>query len=306
MFKFDIKQKIFDVGGVKIGGDAGQLPTVLIGSIFYDGDKFVKDPKKGLFDKKRATELLSMEEELSLKTGNPRIIDVVGSWPEAMIKYIDFIADTTDTPISLDCADTSVALASIKYAEEVGLTDRVLLNSISPMTEPTVISAMKEAKIKSAIVLTLNDRRPTVEGRLDILGGSGQDRNLLEIAEEAGVEKPLIDVTVLDVPDPGPASKAIYFVKKRYGLPAGCGAHNALGRWRDRGKIDRTTRMICNIALHVMPITMGANFMLYGPIKRAPEVYTACALTDAYVAYCMRQQYRVKPLTREHPLYKIF
>lgn len=300
MFKFDVEQRIFNIDGVKLGGQPGQLPTVLIGSIFYEGDNIVKDSKRGLFNKEEAKKMLMKEEEESLRTGNPRIVDVVGSWPESMINYLDFVADTVQSPISLDCVDSRVALAALKHVEEVGLTDRVILNSIHPRTKPEVISAIKESGVKSAIMLTLNERMPTVQGRLDVLKG------LIEISEEAGIENTLIDATVLDIPDPGPVSKAIYLVKKMFGLPPGCGAHNALGRWRDRRKIDRGTRDICNVAIHVMPITMGADFLLYGPINRAPEIYTACGLADAYVAYLMRQQYGLKPLTKEHPLFKIF
>jgi tetrahydromethanopterin S-methyltransferase subunit H len=306
MFKFDKEQQIFNVGGVKVGGQPGQLPTVLIGSIFYIGHKIVEDQKKGLFNREKAEELLVKEEEESRRTGNPRIVDVVGSWPDAMVKYIDFVANKTDTPLSLDCVDARVALAAIKYVDEVGLANRVLLNSINPLTDSEVISAVKEAGVKSAIMMTLNTRLPTVLGRLEVLEGKDKARGLLELAEEAGVENTLIDTTVLGIPDPGPVSKAIYLVKENYGLPAGCGAHNALGRWRERMKLDKTTRLICNVAIHVMPITMGADFMLYGPISRAPVIYSACAMADAYIAYNMRQEYRLSPLTREHPLFKIF
>lgn len=306
MFKFAKEQKIFNIGGVKIGGQPGQLPTVLMGSIFYMGQKLVEDQKKGLFDREKAEALLVTEEEESRRTGNPRIVDVVGSWPEAMVKYIDFVADTTKTPLSLDCADTRVALAALKHVDEVGLASRVLLNSINPLTEPAVTTAVKDAGVTSALLLTLNTRLPTVLGRLAVLEGHAQGRSLLALAEEAGVKNTLIDTTVLGIPDPGPVSKAIYLVKKQHGLPAGCGAHNALGRWRERRVLDKTTRLICNVAIHVMPITMGADFMLYGPISRAPVIYSACAMADAYVAYDMRQEYRITPLTREHPLFKIF
>ena len=54
MFKFVNEQKIFEIGGVKIGGDPGKLPTVMIGSIFYHGDKLVKDEKEGIFEKNKA------------------------------------------------------------------------------------------------------------------------------------------------------------------------------------------------------------------------------------------------------------
>jgi len=84
MFKFKAEQKIFEVYGVKVGGEPGQLPTVMIGSIFYHGDKLVKDEKKGIFDKDRAEELLKKEEELAHQTGNPRMVDIVAASTTAM------------------------------------------------------------------------------------------------------------------------------------------------------------------------------------------------------------------------------
>ena len=37
LFRFERKQEVFDIGGIKIGGQPGELPTVLVGSIFYEG-----------------------------------------------------------------------------------------------------------------------------------------------------------------------------------------------------------------------------------------------------------------------------
>ena len=46
MFKFDKKQEVFEVGGVKFGGQPGQYPTVLIGSMFYNRHNIVTDEDK--------------------------------------------------------------------------------------------------------------------------------------------------------------------------------------------------------------------------------------------------------------------
>ena len=50
MFKFEKEQKVFDIAGVIVGGQPGEYPTVLIGSIFYDRHKIVTDIMKGEFD----------------------------------------------------------------------------------------------------------------------------------------------------------------------------------------------------------------------------------------------------------------
>jgi tetrahydromethanopterin S-methyltransferase subunit H len=303
---FDKSQHIFEIGDIKVGGQPGQLPTVLIGSIFYTGHRIVHDPRKGLFDKNKAEELLEKEEELSLRTGNPRIIDVNGEYPEAMLRYIDFIAEATNSPFLIDSPNPKVGLAALKHVTEIGLVERAVYNSINPHTKPEELLAIREAGVKSAVLLTFNAKMPTVSGRLEVLTKCGGTKGLLETSRDAGVENPLIDVSVLDIPDPGPVSKAIYLVKEGFGLPSGAGLHNALGRWRRRRRLDETTCLIASAVIHAIPIALGADFLLYGPIINAPKVYTACALADAYTAYAMRQQYRIRPLTKNHPLFRIF
>ncbi|MGQ9542545.1 MAG: tetrahydromethanopterin S-methyltransferase subunit H [Candidatus Bathyarchaeia archaeon] len=306
MFKFDVEQKIFEISGVKVGGQPGQLPTVMIGSIFYLGDKVLHDDKEGRFDREGAERLLRLEAEVSEKTGNPRIVDVCGAWPGAIVKCIDFVSESIDGPFMIDGTTVEVRVAAAKHVGEVGLSERVIFNSITPEAKPEELEAIKDAKIKAAILLTFNSRNMTVAGRLSTLRDFQEKRGLLNLASEAGVEKMLVDTTVLDVPDPGPVAKACHLVKKEYGLPSGAGVHNAIDRWVGRKKQDQVTYMVNNAIAHVTPIIMGANFLLYGPLRRAPEIYPACALADAYVSYNMRQEYGIRPLTNTHPVFRIF
>ena len=219
VFKFGQEQKICDISNVKIGGQPGQLPTVMIGSIFYHKQKILKDEKTGRFDKKEAEELLKREEEISDKTGNPRIVDVVVSSPQALGKLIDFVAKTIEGPFTIDGVTDEVRINGAKYVGEVGLSERVVYNSITPSTKEAETSAVKEAKIKSAILLALNTRKPTISGRLQVID------ELIPVAKNAGIENMLVDTTILDIPDPGPVSKVVYLVKEKYGLPAGAGTH---------------------------------------------------------------------------------
>ena len=178
MFIFKAKQSVFEIAGVKIGGQPGQLPTVMVGSIFYHGDKKVTNEKTGVFDKRQAEKILKNEEELSIKTGNPRIVDVCASWPEAIPKYIDFVANSITGPFSIDGTTAEVRIAGLKYVTETGLADRVVYNSISPHTKDEEITVIKEAKISTAILLALNTTNPTISGRLDVIGDLIKKRNL--------------------------------------------------------------------------------------------------------------------------------
>ncbi len=67
MFRFEKEQKVYDIGGVKIGGQPGEYPMVLVGSIFYEKHRIMTDPDKGDFDKPKADALIKKMEELSEK-----------------------------------------------------------------------------------------------------------------------------------------------------------------------------------------------------------------------------------------------
>jgi len=300
MFLFNTHQEIFEIDGLKIGGQPGQLPTVMIGSIFYHKDKIVVDPKTGAFDKCRAEEILNAEQEISSKTGNPRIVDVCASWPEAFPVQIEFVADKIKGPFTIDGTTAEVRMAGAKYVREAGLSERAVYNSLTPDVREEEIVAIRDAKIKSALLLALNTTNPTIKGRLEVI------ERLIEKAKAAGIVNMLIDTTVLDLPDPGPAGKTVYLVKEKYGLPCGCGAHNAVDMWHKRRKLDPDAYLSSSVVANVLPIIMGANFMLYGPIGSASRMYTPVAVADAYVAYTMMQEFGSRPLTTSHPIFRIF
>jgi tetrahydromethanopterin S-methyltransferase subunit H len=300
MFRFEKKQEIFEIGGVRIGGQPGELPTVMIGSIFYHGQKIVRNEVTGDFDREAATRVLEKEQVLSARTGNSRIVDICASWPQAFEKLIDFVAGTIDGPFTLDGATAGVRMAGAKYVGETGLSERAIYNSISLDTKNDELNAIKDARIKSALLLTMNTNMPTISGRLQTVP------ELLSKAHEAGVENTLVDTTTLDIPDPGPVGKAAYLVKEMYGLPAGAGTHNAINIWNRKRRLEESQYSLASSVANVLPIAMGANFTLYGPIEVAPEAYFSCALVDAYVAYSMKQEFGSRPLTKEHPLFKIF
>jgi tetrahydromethanopterin S-methyltransferase subunit H len=64
MFRFDKEQIVLDVAGLKVGGQPGEYPTVLAGTIFYGGHKIIEDEKAGVFDKEKAEGLIKIQEEI--------------------------------------------------------------------------------------------------------------------------------------------------------------------------------------------------------------------------------------------------
>jgi tetrahydromethanopterin S-methyltransferase subunit H len=305
VFKFKTPQKIYEIGGKRIGGQPGELPATLIGSIFYQGHKIVEDPKKGVFDRGRAEELIVKQDELSDLTGNPCMLDVVCTSIEAARSYIDFVSEATEAPILLD-AYPKVRLEALEYVTEIGLTDRIVYNSIYSPTEAEV-DAIRDSGIEAAILLAYNVKDRTTEGVLSLLRGTDEKLGLLEVSERAGITKPLVDTTIFTyIPSIGMGARACFRVKEELGLPAGGAPGNATAIWKQPEDWGSDVAKINYVAPQVVPLVLGANFLLYGVIEAAPWVFPACAAVDAMIASTAQIEHGIETLTDEHPLYKLF
>ena len=118
MFKFDKEQEVFDFGGVKMGGQPGEYPTVLAGTIFYGGHNIINDELTGDFDKARAEQLVNDMASISDVTGNPYIVQVFGQTVEALPKYIEYIGEICDAPFLIDSTSGEARVAGAQYADE--------------------------------------------------------------------------------------------------------------------------------------------------------------------------------------------
>ncbi len=296
--RLEAEQKVFEIAGVKVGGIPGRDPTVLIGTIFYKKQRIVEDERRGVFDEEKAEELIKLQEEYSDRTGNPSMLDVEGATSEALRRYLEFAADVTDEPLLLGGPTPEVRIEALKWAGEVGLTNRIVYNSLLPGCGREELETIRDAGVKCAILLAYNVSSLTSAGRLKAL------QELLKAVEGYGIEKPLLDTFVMDIPSLGAALQAIPEAKSRWGLPSGCGPHNAIGLWRGlKRKMGVKARRPAVAAVNAVAAALGADFLLYGPIEEAPYVYPAVAMVDAAYAFpAMRGGLK---LSREHPLFKI-
>lgn len=285
MFRFKTEQKTFEIGGVRVGGQPGALPTVLIGSIFYDRHKIVTDERKGVFDKDAAETLIRRQDELGDKTGNPALLDIVGSTPEAIRKYIDFVAGMTEKPFLIDSPGADVKIAAIEYAKEAGLEKRIIYNSVSMETKENEFEALKKNGVEAAILLAYTR---------DIMRSRAREEVVEKIApelEEVGVTKILVDSFVMDVPSLTPASKAALEIKSHSGLPCGSAAHNAVSTWKGlKNMLGKGAVHSADLIANLMPVVFGADFLLYGPIEDCEYVFPAVFTVDTTYRYAARMK----------------
>lgn len=299
MFRFNREQIIYEIGKVKIGGQPGENPTVMIGSMFYRGDKIVKNEKTGVFDREAAQKLIKRLEEISDKTGLPAMLDVVCSSLENARKYLEFAADATEMPILIDYISEEAAISGMDVAREIGIINRTILNSISHETKNRIYEKVKETGIEAAIALTYSARAiVSYKERINLL------KTMIPKIIEAGIKKILVDTTVLDITTLGLACKTIFEVKEAYGYPAGCGAHNAIASWKSiKEKKNKILEISCSAVANGLPVAIGADFILYGPVTDAEYIFPAISMINAAYAQILMEEGRRPPLI--HPRFKI-
>lgn len=288
-------QKVAEFKNIKVGGEKGEYPIVLIGSIFYHGHKIVINEKTGEFDKEQAEKEINEFLEFSDKTGIPVIIDVVGSYQEPLAKRCEYIGDYTDIPFLVDGMSDESRIFAIKHAIEIGLRERAIYNSIDDRTTEENLTQIREIGVKNAVLLCFGSRAVTPKKKIELLQGkAGKTKGLLEKAEHAGIEDYIVDVAVLDVPSLSIAAETIRIVKEELKLPVGCAPINALAEWAHRKLFGDTGNIVNTATMTTYIAEAGANFILHGSINKAIHVFPGIALVDSINSY-----YRKRILKKE-------
>lgn len=297
------------MGNVQLGGQPGELPTVLIGNIFYKGMPEVSNHRTGTFDEQKILKWMSLAETLSERSGVPHLLDIMAMYPEAMNRYIAFLSDHSDAAFLVDGANPETRMRALETVQQLGLEDHVVFNGITPRTSREELEILRSCKVQTAILMAYNELDYSPKGRITILRGDAEQRGLLNMAKQAEIDQVLVDTVVFDVPSISYAAEAIRLVKNELGYPAGCSPANATYAWREtvKGTILGEGFAASNASAHMLAQCWGgADFLIYGPIKQAKSMIPACALNDAIVAYYAMKRVGTKPLAKTHPLYRIF
>jgi tetrahydromethanopterin S-methyltransferase subunit H len=316
----------------------------LAASIFYNKHEIVLDDKTGKIDKPKAEALWSRCQELSDLVGIPHFIQILAESQEAMEKYIDWFASVDDkTAFLMDSSVPAVLANACKYVTDHGLANRAIYNSINGSILPENIEALKNSDVNSAIVLAFNPADPSVPGRQKVLaegGVAGQKLGMLQIAEECGITRPILDTAATPLGlGSGGSYREILACKAIFGYPTGGAYHNMtvawtwLKRWKGtsktpsqlaasyKGKDILKEQMLHHylggmdgmiqaawsapdIGCNMVASTLGANLIMYGPIENVEAMITAQAYMDIVILEAMRS-IGVDVKSEKHPIFKL-
>lgn len=299
MFSFAKEQEIFDISGIKIGGQPGLYPTVLLGGLFFKGEPDFDSGKK---------QLQNML-DLSKKTGNPAV-------PDFFIRKEEYIEDITNFiesivpkshPFSIDIIEPSLKVKTLEYLDEKNLLSRAIYNSIHVGIKDEEREALKKHTPEMAIIVAFNPKDKSPDGKIEVLqnGANLTDAGLLDIAKNLGIKKILVDTAAMAPGDNSGASiAAIPVIKEEYGLPTGCAIHNVVekSKWLDdfksaRNPVDASSNI--NIPL------FGGDFAIFGPIAHADIVFPIIAWQDILISEYTENYFGITP-DDSHPRRKLF
>ena len=301
MFRYQREQKVCNISGIKVGGQPGENPPLLIGNMFQKGDLILEDRKGGKFNRKAAEERIRELENMSRETGVPCLIAMVANSEEEIKGYIDFFISVTEMPFAIDIWQQKTRLAAARYIAKRGLQDRALYNSITPWDEdiPAQVSELKELGIKHVViqVFDVEDKRPT--GRVKSL------KNLLPLVEKGHFESILVDTAVMNLPATTFSLLANTLIKKEFGLPVGFAPSNGTYMWRKAaGEQGKDKFPAIDAGVHAIS-ALASDFLFCGPLTGTNRVFPAVAASSSMMAALAYEERAVLP-AGNHPLNLLF
>ena len=300
MLNFEKEQKTIEIGTTRIGGQPGENPVVMIATVFYTNHAALIDEKKGEFDKKLVEQELNEYSEIIEETGMQGIVDVVGGYPDALLKECEYVADIVDYPFLVDGLNDASRIPAMEGLKEIGLLDRAILNSIDDATSEESLNKLKEIGVKHAVLLTFGNRYIFPHQKLDFL-----KNELISKAQRANIENIMIDTAVLDLPSIAINVETVRLVKSELGLPVGFAPANAIYGWDFVKKYGDSSRCGGIASLMAYCVNAGSDFVLFGPVKFAKCIIPAMSLISGINSYYRKRVLR-KKISDRTPLKHIF
>ena len=301
MLRYQKEQQVCDIAGLRVGGQPGENPPLLVGNMFQKGDALLKSRKSGEFDRREAEVRIRELESTSQETGVPGMVALVANTADEIKGYIDFLTSVTDLPFAIDIWQQKTRLAAARYVAELGLQERVLYNSITPWDEDTAsqVSELKDLGIKHVVIQVFDANDKTAAGRVTSLN------ELLPSVQEGGFASILVDTAAMNLPAMSLSMKANHLIKTEFGLPVGFAPSNGSYMWRKSAEEASKKKFAAVDAGVHAACALLSDFLFYGPMSGTPRVFAAVAAASAMTATLAYEETGGLP-SGTHPLCRMF
>ncbi|MFW9942236.1 MAG: hypothetical protein ACFFFT_14450 [Candidatus Thorarchaeota archaeon] len=268
--------KFYSYGDVKVGRGDFELPPVLIGTIFYQGQTIVDRKNNEIFDERKALKRINTHLSLSQQYKIPNLIEISATTPNAMVKYIEFYLNNFDPPFVLG-GNFESRVAGIEYLSEHGVKpDQYIYNTISNLKNKQEMEILQKYKILSTVVLILGSENMTSTQRYEYITGKNQpnDISIIDGLKNSGIEKIWIDGGVINLESLAHVLETQQLVSTALQFPVGTAPNLFLFQYSSpRLNIKFHTRY--RRASIMFIATWYSNFIFYGAIEDAKESFSS-------------------------------
>ncbi|MFX1494479.1 MAG: hypothetical protein ACFFBZ_09380 [Promethearchaeota archaeon] len=268
---------------IKLGFGHFNLPPVLIGTMFYQGQSIVDRNNSQDFNKEKAKKRIHSQMELAEKNKLPSLVEISADNPNAMVKYLSFYLDNFEPPLVLG-GTFEARLSGIEHLIESGVKpEEIIYNTISNLKSKKELDLIKKYKLQSVVILILGSNNMTSTQRFKYITSRNQpgDISLLEGVKNLGVERIWIDGGVIDLESLSHVLETQQLISKSLKLPVGTAPNLFLFKYSSP-RLNKKFHTRYRRASIMFIASWFSNFIFYGAIEDAKECFASAYQSFAF------------------------
>ena len=262
-------------GNIKLGINGFDLPPVLIGTIFYQGESIVDHNNDEIFNEEKAQKRIINQKALAEKYELPNLIEISGNTPKAMVKYLEFYLDHFEPPFVLGGA-FDARIAGIEYLNERGVKPaEYIYNAMSNLKNKKEIEILRKYKIESTVVLILGSENMTSTQRYAYLTKNQPNHDsIIKGLKKLGINKIWIDGGVITLESLAHVLETQELVSTSLHLPVGTAPSLFLFKYSSP-RLNKKFHTRYRRASIMFIASWFSNFIFYGAIEDAKECFSS-------------------------------
>ncbi len=277
------ENSFFYIGDFKLGYGNFDLPPILIGTIFYQGQTLIERGNSAKFDREKAKKRINAQKALSEQYKLPSLIEISAYEPNSMIEYLKFYLGNFNPPFVLGGA-FEARMAGIQYLHDQGIEPNdYIYNSISNLKNPKEVNAIQNFKIKNIVILILGSANMSSTQRFAYITDKSQPNNqsLISGLKERGVQRILIDGGVIDLESLAHILETQQIISKSLKVPVGTAPSLFLFKYSSP-RLNARFHTRYRRASIMSIASLFSNFLFYGAIEDAKECFASVYQARAF------------------------
>ena len=282
-----LEKDYLEYQNIKLGFGSFKYPPVLIGTMFYQGQRLIDNTDVSKFNKEKALKRIEKHIQLSNQYKIPGLIEISADTPDAMINYLEFYLDNFKPPFVLG-GTLDARISGVAYLYEQGYkSEDFIYNAISNLKNQRELDLFKKYEIKSAVILILASPNMTSTQRFSYITDKNQPNNvsLFEGLKRVDVKHIWVDGGVVNLESLIHILETQKIISTSLKVPVGTAPNLFLFKYSSpRLNLKFHTRYRRSSIMFIA--SWYSNFIFYGPIEDATECFASAAQSFEFKKLC--------------------